>query len=159
MKKVNIISFSVLLLMIFVMSCGAIGVNNNEAQVFGKAPSYEVLIEGQVGGFEKPQIHVIKEEGALKEVYEQINKTSTPKYDVPTVNFKRETVVAVFMGARNTGGYRVSVTAIKKQKKKLVVRVLEEEPGAKDMVTTVLTQPYCIVKIDDADREIIFEKE
>ena len=46
------------------------------------------------------------------------------------------------MGAKNTGGYRVSIKDIKKQKKKLVIRVLEEEPGAKDMVTTVLTQPY-----------------
>ena len=98
MKKVNIISFSVLLLMVFVMSCGAIGVNSNEAQMFGKAPSYEVLIEGQVGGFEKPQIHVIKEQEALEEVYEQINKTSTPKYDVPTVNFKKENRCCGFYG-------------------------------------------------------------
>ena len=145
--------------MVFVMSCAAIGVNNNEAQMFDRAPSYEVLIEGQVGGYEKPQIHVIKEQESLNEVYAQINKTNTPKYDVPIVDFKKETVVAVFMGARNTGGYRVSITTVKKQKKKLVIRVLEEEPGAKDMVTTVLTQPYCIVKIDEADRELIFEKE
>ena len=47
----------------------------------------------------------------------------------PEVDFKKEMVLAAFMGEQNTGGYAVEIKDAVEEKGKLLVTVLERSPG------------------------------
>lgn len=119
---------------------------------------HEPIISSQMGGFTTPQIWVIKEPKALSEVYGQINRTRKPGFKIPKVDLSKETIVAIFMGEKTSGGYAVTVKEVKERAGKIVVDVIETTPKTSDMVVTVITQPFCIIKVNNASKNMVFEK-
>ncbi len=66
----------------------------------------------------------------------------------PTVDFKRQYVIAAFMGQRRSSGYRIEVTSIEKEGKILNVYIKRyETPG----MLTVVTNPFTLVRIPKGD--------
>ncbi len=119
---------------------------------------HEILVQDAYGGPVEPQIMVIKEPKGLQKIYTQINMTRRPGFPVPNIDFSKETVVAICMGEKNTGGFSVDVAGIRETKEGVTVMVKEIGPAAGDMVTMAISQPFCIIKIPVAKKEITFEK-
>jgi len=119
---------------------------------------FETLVEGQMGGYVKEEIRVISDRKSLLEIYGYVNRIRKPGFSIPKIDFSKETVIAVFMGEKTTGGFSVAIENVKEENKKLIVKIKETKPGPKDMVTMVITQPFCFVKINSIDKEFIFEK-
>jgi hypothetical protein len=65
----------------------------------------------------------------------------------PDVDFKKEMVLAVFMGERYTGGYAVEIKDAVEDKGKLVVTVVERSPGPADIVTQAITNPFHVAVV------------
>jgi len=120
--------------------------------------SFETLVEGQMGGHVKEEIRVISDRKSLLEIYGYVNRIRKPGFSIPKIDFSKETVIAVFMGEKTTGGFSVAIENVKEENKKLIVKIKETKPGPKDMVTMVITQPFCFAKINSIDKEFIFEK-
>jgi len=148
------------LLMLVLLSCNA--TRNVNAPIKSENKTHELLfktlIENQMGGYVTPEIRVVKDREGLVKVYGQVNKTRKPGFPIPDIDFSKETIVAVFMGEKSTGGFGVSVEEVKEENRKLMVAIKERKPNPKDMVTTVITQPFCIVKINSANKELVFVK-
>jgi hypothetical protein len=66
---------------------------------------------------------------------------------MPEVNFNTRAVVLAHQGRKPTGGYGISVAAIRREGATLVVRVNEQSPGKGDIVTDALTSPFVAVSI------------
>lgn len=149
------------LLLVLLLSCSAsknLPKNNNRKQIISNGVSYELLAQSAVGGFDVPQIKVIKEQKALEEVFGYVNRIRKPGFVIPTIDFEKETIVAVFMGKKTSGGYSVSIDQVKDVgDEKIEVTVQEEKPKKGEMVTMAITQPFCIVKLN-TDKELIFKK-
>jgi hypothetical protein len=118
---------------------------------------FEILIEGPISNVSEPQIQVIKEKEGLSKIVNQLNKSRSPKIPVPAVDFKKETIIGLFMGEKTTGGYGISVASIQETKNELIVQVAESGPKGK-FVSMVITQPFSIFKIKKTDKAIRFEK-
>ncbi len=127
--------------------------SNEKTQVL-----FEVLVEDQVGGFVKEETRVIRDRKGLLEVYGYVNRIRKPGFSIPKIDFSKETIVAVFMGEKTTGGFSVSIESIKEDKEKLTVQIKETKPSPTDMVTMVITQPFCFVKINSVGKEFTFVK-
>lgn len=142
------------------MACGSTKNVNKEEKHFieNQGVKFEMLIASSIGGYLTPQIKVIKEQESLLDTYSQLNKYRKPAFSIPTINFEKETIVAVFMGQKNTGGYSVSIVDIVDKGEKIVVKVKETKPNENEMVTMAITQPFCIVKVDNAAKEMVFVK-
>lgn len=82
-----------------------------------------------------------------KEEYEKIWKLTGSTEKMPTVDFKKGMVIAVFAGDRPSGGYAISVEKIEDVGKKRVVTVLIEKPGAGCITTQAITNPYQIIRV------------
>lgn len=119
---------------------------------------FDTLIEDQMGGYVTPELLIIKDRESLLKLYGQVNKTRKPGFPIPNIDFSVETIVAVFMGEKNAGGYGVAVEEVKEKNGKLTVFIKETKPNPGDMVITVMTQPFCVIKINSSDKEIVFEK-
>jgi hypothetical protein len=76
----------------------------------------------------------------------------------PAVEFPAQMVVGVFLGARQTGGYAVTITGVTLEDGTLVVRYAETAPGPDAIVAQVLTAPYHLVRVDRVEGPVRFER-
>lgn len=71
-----------------------------------------------------------------------------PDKQPPTVDFDKQTVLAIFAGPKKSGGYSIKITTIKLAGKELQVRYHLTEPEKGKFTSQVLTYPSHIVTID-----------
>jgi hypothetical protein len=89
----------------------------------------------------------------MQDVYKNLDQM--PR--IPVVDFTKNSLIAVFIGTRNTGGYLVTIDSITESSKNLNVEVLETTPGKNCMTPDVLTAPYTIVKVPKTDKKAVFK--
>ena len=75
-----------------------------------------------------------------------VNNVSSSFSEI-NINFSNHNIICVFDTIRNTGGYAIEIERIFIEKKNLNIVYNKKEPGPMEMVTTIITQPYHIVKI------------
>ena len=76
-----------------------------------------------------------------------VNNVSSSFSEI-NINFSNHNIICVFDTIRNTGGYAIEIERIFIEKKNLNIVYNKKEPGLMEMVTTIITQPYHIVKIE-----------
>jgi hypothetical protein len=77
---------------------------------------------------------------------------------LPKVDLGSRTVVAVFLGTRNSAGYSVEITGTRQEKGALVVEWRERRPEAGQVAAQVITSPAHIATIPRFAGDIRFEK-
>jgi PrcB C-terminal len=140
MKKI----FTLLLLALAVASCKI----NKASQ---SASTFEVLKQEAYGGWEEKSNIVIKSQGELTSLYKELGQEN-----VPTVDFKKNTAVALFMGQKSTGGYSIGIKSINVKGDTAIIKVLETRPEPMTNATMALTTPYCIALIPKTEK-VVFE--
>ena len=65
----------------------------------------------------------------------------------PYVDFVNEMVIGVFLGARSTGGFSVTLESVRRTGDDLDVQALEGRPGPACIVAQVVTAPYILVRV------------
>lgn len=153
---------TIILAVFLIASCGSSNPdmnreNHTDHSLQNSDMNYEILSEGPISGVKEAQIRVVKEEEGLKEIYNYLNENRSPKLLAPNIDFNEEIIVALFMGEKNYGGFKISVEKIEEEAKKVIVYVKETAPSGK-YATMVITQPYCIFKMKQTSKEIVFEK-
>ncbi len=83
-------------------------------------------------------------------------KTYGASLEASDINFSSTIVLAVYMGVRATGGYRIEITNIGENEEHIRVYIRETRPSPFDFVTMALTQPYHIVKLNRTPKLIVF---
>ena len=76
-----------------------------------------------------------------------VNSVSSSFSEI-NINFSNHIIICVFDAIRNTGGYAIEIERVFVEKKNLNIVYNKKEPGPMEMVTTIITQPYHIVKIE-----------
>ncbi|MFW6376100.1 MAG: protease complex subunit PrcB family protein [Thermoplasmatota archaeon] len=69
------------------------------------------------------------------------------------IDFQEQTVIAVLLGSRKTGGYNVEVQEIMEEEDKLVINAQETRPGESCIVTMAITYPYDAVLVEKMEDE------
>jgi hypothetical protein len=85
-------------------------------------------------------------------------KKHAPDRAMPAVDFTKSMVVGVFLGFRNSAGYRVTITGVDRDGDDVVVSWREEGPGPNEIVAQMLTFPYHLVRIDRVAGGVKFKK-
>jgi len=86
---------------------------------------------------------VVRDAAAWRALWQQ----HAPDRPMPAIDFSKESVVAVFMGSRNTAGYSVTILSTIEGGGALVVKYRETRPTPGGVTAQVLTFPYHIVAI------------
>jgi hypothetical protein len=114
------------------------------------------IARGGVSGVMQPRQVVVRAADDWDTLWRQHAGADAP---VPAVDFDREMVVGVFLGARNTGGYAVEITGVEEAAGKVVVHYTETTPGRDMMLAQVITSPFHLVKVPRSDGEVSFVKD
>lgn len=139
--------FFTLGLLAFVMVACKINVVNHIA--VDNAITFEILKQEAYGGREKESTMVITSESQLVSLYNELGWS-----DMPDVNFEKNSVVALFMGQKSTGGYSIGIKSITVEDKTATIKVMETTPQGGN-VTMALTSPYCIALIPKTDKVVV----
>lgn len=98
-------------------------------------------------GVEDETYYLVRTEEALRTLWNRAYGSRLQVPDVPEVNFSRETVVALFMGSRPTGGYSLEVESVTIEGGEVYVDVNRIEPGPDEITTQALTSPWTMIRI------------
>lgn len=137
-----------------VENCCALSKEEEEVK---KAIGVEQEWKGYHCGYTKAAKLLIKTEDQWKEVWEKINSLRLPKPELPSIDFKKKMVIAVFMGERQSGGYDIEIIDIFKKEKEIVVVVDEKEPSPDSLRTMALTSPYHVVIVKRSSLPVRFQ--
>jgi len=132
---------------IMLTSCSINVLNNTNANL---GIAFEVLKQDAYGGRDKESSIVVSSQPQLESLYKELGWSN-----IPTVDFNKNNVVALFMGRKNTGGYSISVRKIAVDGDTTTVYVKTTQPEG--MATMAITAPYSITIIPKTSEVIIEE--
>ena len=115
----------------------------------------EELAQGGNSSVRAERMTVIRDQQAFERLWSE----TTARGERPAVDFDQHMVLAVFMGERRTGGYRVQVEQVTREGDGLRVSVRMTAPGPNCMTTQALTQPYQVVRLPMVDGAVEFDVE
>ena len=104
----------------------------------------------------KAQHLIITNQSDWNDLMHKMNAVNevTSLFSETEIDFSHYSIIAVFDEVRGSGGHSLDLS-IKENTKKLVVTVIRKAP--KGLATSVLTQPYCIIKVPKSEKVIVFE--
>ena len=114
----------------------------------GTSLAFEPIVDESASGLNEPLREVVRDEARWARLWEQVYAGVTPRPPRPPVDFSRQMLIAVAAGTRPTGGFDVAVRAVTARGNALEVEVFESCPPPGAMVSTALTQPVTVVRLD-----------
>lgn len=113
---------------------------------------FEVVASGaQAVGVDAPSYRLLRTRDELSQAWNQAYGAALEPPPLPPADLARETLVAVFLGPKPTGGYGLDVRAASLEGGDLYLDVREVAPAPGSMVTQVLTSPWLVVRIPRGD--------
>ena len=140
MKKIVL-----LLLTLILVSCGASKTKTSEK------PLFEVLTQQSFGGAGIHFFEILSEPNEIKMLQNDENlKNKISPTDIQTSNF-----IILNMGEKPSGGYKIGIESAVETDKNIIITVKEITPEPSEIVSQVLTNPFCVVKINSKKAIII----
>jgi len=114
----------------------------------------ETINADLMSALDRPQQVVARTQEEWTALWQQ----HAPGRPVPSVDFSQRMVVAVFLGSRPSGGYRVEITGVRTENGVMVVEWTERRPDPGQAAAQVMTSPAHIVSVPRHAGEVRFEK-
>jgi hypothetical protein len=115
--------------------------------------AFTTIAQGNQSGIESRRDVVVRTAAEWQKLWKEHEPDAPP----PDVDFAKSMVVGVFLGFRNTGGYRVAITSVEREGSEIVVTWKESRPGPQDITSQVLTFPHHIVRTERLDGKVVFK--
>ena len=113
---------------------------------------FTTISQSEQSGIEDARQVVVR----TPEEWKALWKEHAPGRPMPAVDFSKSTVIGVFLGSRNTAGYRVTITGIERDGATVAATYREERPAARDIVAQVITFPHHLVRVERIEGEVKF---
>ena len=119
------------------------------------ASSFTTVAEGQGSGIEDARQVVVTTAAEWKALWAE----HAPGRPMPKVDFGKSMVLGIFLGTRNTGGFEVRITGVRREGGSLLVTWQESIPPPDAIVTQMLTSPFHLVQVEKSDAKVEWRQE
>lgn len=120
---------------------------------------FSTLAKGFQSGVREPAQVVIRSRDDWVAFWGRHTRTQAGPPALPSVDFSREMIAALFMGERGTGGYEIEITRVERAGSGLAVHYRSRGPTPGAMLTQTLTQPFHLIKLPRDDGPVTFVAE
>jgi hypothetical protein len=117
-------------------------------------PPLRIIDAGAMSRIEEARLMTIHDQATWSALW----RTHAPDKALPAVDWSKEMVAAVFVGARMTAGYRVEIVGYREEGGRVVAGYREIVPARDAISAQVLTSPYAIAALPRRDGDVVFEK-
>jgi hypothetical protein len=142
--------YAFILFTLIIFSCSNSGGENEKV-------SFEVIHEGSYSAISDKRELIIYNESQYKELMNDVYKNLDQMPKITAIDFKKNSLVAVFIGSRSSGGYQVKIDSIIETSNNLAVNITETTPGKNCMVTDGITSPFVILRITKTEKKAEFK--
>jgi hypothetical protein len=111
-------------------------------RVVGHSTYVQSQYPGVIGS--EPKLLIATDRAEFQELWSQYIGHDA----LPSVDFKRETALLLFMGWKMTGGFDIEAKSVAMDGKTLVVTAATRRPPARGIVTEALTSPWAAIAAD-----------
>lgn len=150
--KRTIILFSVSLFTAIVSIIGCSNVGSDDKKL-----PMEIVIDGTFSAIDERREVLINDNDKYQALMNDHYKNLDQMPRIPVVDFTKNSVVAVFIGPKNNGGFMVAIDSINEGSSSISVNISEISPGKNCVVTEAITKPFSIVKIPKTDKKPVFK--
>lgn len=119
-----------------------------------KNDQFKTIYESSYGGNESNGYEIIESEDKLKKELLRLN-VPNEIIDTLEIDFKKNVVLILHLGEKNTGGYGIIVENIQFENETLIVQSKKTFPEKGGYVTMALTNPFCVTIIPKAAKYIV----
>ena len=144
-----------LLIPLVACATGAVG----DVAAAGAALPFSTVAKGAASGILEPLQVAIRTRDEWVAFWARHTRAQVQPPPAPPVDFSREMVVGIFLGARATGGHEVEITKVERGGSALRIHYRTRSPDPGAMVTQVRTQPYHLIKLKREDSPLVFSRE
>ncbi len=141
--------------LVFVLNCKTkqtpLKQTENTTNLIGKGSLYGAGAEGITA--QKSIITNQNDWNALLSKINTVNNVSDG-FSETDIDFKNYNIIAVFETVKSSGGYSIDLDVVYNTDA-ILVSILSKAP--KGMATSVMNQPYCIVKLSKSDLPVVFK--
>lgn len=120
------------------------------------AVQVDTVISTVWSSFDERARLVIRTDEEWSEVWERIHEGVSPVPGLPDVDLSASMLVLAAMGMRPSGGYSISVRAVRRDGQDLRVWVEERSPGSNCGVPDAITAPVVVVEVPATSGEVTF---
>jgi PrcB C-terminal len=107
---------------------------------------FQTIAKGYRSGVRESLQTVARNQAEWEAVWKKHSVETNPP-PPPFIDFKRQIVVAVFLGEKPTGGYDVEIIRIDQSDGALVIHYREKSPLPGSIAIQALTQPFHIIQV------------
>ncbi|MDN5214823.1 protease complex subunit PrcB family protein [Fulvivirgaceae bacterium BMA12] len=145
MKKALVINF--LMLMVF-SGCSK---DDND---LNKSVTFQTIEKNLYSGILDEQYVLVDDPNSWEDLWDK-TAVWTPD-ELPEVDFTKSMVIAVYMGEKVSGGFEIEISELRESEDTIEVVSKITIPESGQGVTTALSQPFHIIKINKTSKKIIF---
>ena len=117
-----------------------------------KKPLYEILTQQNNGGASIRFFEILTEANEIKMLQGDENlKNKVKPGDTTNSNF-----VILNLGEKSSGGHLIGIEKVEETADKIIITVKETRPKEGEMTTSVMSNPYTVVKIN-SKKEIVIQ--
>jgi PrcB C-terminal len=107
---------------------------------------FQTIAKGYRSGVRESLQTVARNQAEWDSVWKKHSVETNPP-PPPFIDFKRQIVVAVFLGEKPTGGYDVEIIRVEQSDGALVIHYREKSPLPGSIAIQALTQPFHIIQM------------
>lgn len=123
--------------------------------------SQTLIKDGSLSGSEEiaQQNTVFKKEKDWNAFLDELNTVNdeTADFTETDIDFSEFMVIACVDKVQSSGGYDITITEITQTDSKVKITVENTQPADGAITTTVITQPYYIIKLPATDKAVSFK--
>lgn len=117
-----------------------------------QAPPEQLLWETLAGGtratgFSSASFRIVQSADELERLWNRFYGSQLTVPATPRLNYDRETVIAIMLGDKPSGGYDVEVVRVFEEQKELYVDVRVTEPAEGAVTSQALTSPWTLITV------------
>jgi len=150
-KKRLLVSIAFIILLATISILHTVGVTATGRRISFQTIGKELFLTHERSGY-----YVINDAAQWEDMLNQQRGGSIPQSSIPDIDFSKSTVIAVFLGSRNTLGYEIEVKEIIDTGLFVVVKVEKTYPSEDCLVLQMFSYPYHMVKTNKIDKHILF---
>jgi FtsZ-interacting cell division protein ZipA len=108
---------------------------------------FTTIAKGDDNGIEKEQNVIVTTEEKFNTLWNKTNSIEIDAPKDPKIDFSKSSVIAVYMGTKDSAGYSISIEKVSIVNNELNITVKTIEPQKNESVAAVITSPYHIVEV------------
>lgn len=129
-----------------------------EIMSFSRAPQnvrWDVIGQGyDAVGIDSANFSVARSANRLLRLWNQGHGNQLHLPSVPVINFQQESVIAIYLGSKPTGGYSIDVNDVVIEDGEVYIDITIYEPSATDFTTQAFTSPWVMIRVSQANLEL-----